>query len=118
MTTPAELWLFSYGTLREPHVQLATFGRRLESVDDALVGYALSMLKITDPAVVAISGSAEHPILRATGNPGDSIAGLALRVSEADLEKADRYEVADYRRVPATLRSGRRAFVYVAAQSG
>ena len=115
MTTADGLWLFSYGTLREPHVQLATFGRRLESVDDALVGYALSMLRITDPGVIAISGSSEHPILRATGTPGDEVAGLALKVSEADLEKADRYEVADYRRVPTTLRSGRRAFVYVAA---
>ena len=31
--------LFSYGTLQQEDVQLATFGRRLTGVSDALVGY-------------------------------------------------------------------------------
>src|SRR5689334_5312839 len=37
---PAEL-LFAYGTLQQEAVQLATFGRRLEGVEDALPGYRL-----------------------------------------------------------------------------
>ena len=115
MPTDPYLWLFSYGTLRQPEVQIATFGRRLESFDDALVGYALSTLTITDARVIALSGSSQHPILTYTGDPSEQVLGAALNVTETDLLHADQYEVAAYRRVPTILRSGRHAFVYVAA---
>ena len=36
--------LFSYGTLQLPSVQLATFGRRLDGVCDALCGLSLDLL--------------------------------------------------------------------------
>lgn len=109
-------WLFSYGTLRQREVQLATFGRELEGEPDALCGFVLSTVVIADPDVVATSGSSEHPILRRSADAGDEIAGVAFAVSEGDLIRADAYETADYRRIEMVLKSGRRAFVYVAPE--
>ena len=50
--------LFSYGTLQQESVQHATFHRKLEGKPDTLLGYALSMVKITDPHVLATSARA------------------------------------------------------------
>ena len=41
--------LFSYGTLRQPEVQRATFGREIDGRSDAIVGYDLDYVTITDP---------------------------------------------------------------------
>ncbi len=109
-------WLFSYGTLRQPDVQRATFDRELQSEPDILCGYSLSMLDIIDPAVIATSGSDTHPIVRWTGDESDEVEGVALGVTADELAAADGYEVSDYRRVAVMLKSGRHAFVYVSAQ--
>jgi gamma-glutamylcyclotransferase (GGCT)/AIG2-like uncharacterized protein YtfP len=107
-----EVWLFSYGTLRQRDVQLATFGRALEGEPDVLEGYVLGKVLIRDEGVVATSGLAEHLILR----PGEgAIEGVAFAITAAELEAADTYETDDYARIEVTLTSGRRAFVYVAA---
>lgn len=45
--------LFSYGTLRQSDVQLATFGRLLDGTPDTLVGYRLGKIEITDLDVIA-----------------------------------------------------------------
>ena len=58
--TTADVWLFSYGTLQQEDVQLATFGRRLEGRVDALPGYATSLLEIRDAEVVKTSGKTHH----------------------------------------------------------
>ena len=60
-------FLFSYGTLQQEDVQLATFGRRLAGAADALVGYRQSMVEIDDPEVVRTSGKTHHPIVAFTG---------------------------------------------------
>ena len=111
-TTPTEL-LFSYGTLQLDSVQLATFGRRLAGTADALPGFEQSMVKIEDPAVVATSGKAHHPIVKFTGRDSDVVQGTAFKVTAEELRNADKYEVAAYKRIAATLRSGVRAWVYV-----
>jgi hypothetical protein len=115
MTEPADELLFSYGTLQLEPVQLATFGRRLEGAADALVGFRLGEVVIGDPAVVATSGAAVHPIVRATGDAGDRVAGVVFRVTRAELAHADAYETAAYARLRVTLASGRAAWVYAAA---
>ena len=48
--------LFSYGTLQQEDVQLASFGRRLSGRADALVGWRQEMVEITDPDVLTKSG--------------------------------------------------------------
>ena len=112
---PATIRLFSYGTLRQRDVQLATFGRELVGRADVLVGFSLSMLKITDPAVVALSGKAEHPVLRRTDDPKDTVEGVIFEITEAELAAADAYEVDDYARVSAVSAGGLVTFVYVLA---
>jgi gamma-glutamylcyclotransferase (GGCT)/AIG2-like uncharacterized protein YtfP len=105
--------LFSYGTLQQREVQLASFGRVLDGEADALPGYRLEVLEITDPSVVELSGKTHHPILRPSENPDDEVAGTVFKVTEAELAAADAYEVADYVRVNLRLQSGAEAWVYV-----
>ncbi len=94
-------------------VQLETFGRLLQGQPDGLVGYRLSSVEITDPKVLAASGEAIHPMLVWTGDLNDQVEGMVFQVSQAELQQADAYEVSDYRRVEAVLRSGDQAWVYV-----
>lgn len=105
--------LFSYGTLQHADVQLDTFGRLVEAEDDVLPGYTVDYAEIEDHRVVDISGQTVHPIVRPTGSARDKVVGKALRVSEAELEAADEYEVSLYRRASVVLASGRTAWVYV-----
>jgi gamma-glutamylcyclotransferase (GGCT)/AIG2-like uncharacterized protein YtfP len=107
--------LFSYGTLRQENVQLASFGRLLTGSPDALPGYASTMIEITDADVLAKSGMKFHPMVVETGNPGDEVPGTLFFITEAELAAADAYEVSDYKRIEVSLRSGRRAWVYVRA---
>jgi gamma-glutamylcyclotransferase (GGCT)/AIG2-like uncharacterized protein YtfP len=107
--------LFSYGTLRQRDVQLTTFGRVLEGHDDAIVGYRLEYVTITDPHVIAASGSDRHPILRASNQPHAEVNGTVFAISDVELAAADEYEVDDYARVRVPLRSGAEAWVYVFA---
>jgi gamma-glutamylcyclotransferase (GGCT)/AIG2-like uncharacterized protein YtfP len=110
------LWLFAYGTLQQKNVQHALFGRTLDGRKDVLPGYALSPLLITDPEVIATSGTAHHTIVRETGNPHDQIPGTVFRITQAELAAADAYEVADCKRIAVRLASGIKAFVYVDAR--
>lgn len=114
MTTAHETTaLFSYGTLQQPDVQLANYGRLLTGTPDALLGYRLARLEITDPHVVAVSGKAVHTIACASGNPEDRIEGMVFDLSAQELAATDAYEVDSYARVEAVLESGRKAWVYV-----
>lgn len=109
--------LFSYGTLQQRDVQLATFGRVLHGNADQLVGFHESMVKIEDPQVVKTSGKSHHPIVKQTGKEEDRVAGTVFEVTDDELAHADKYEVADYKRVSASLSSGRMAWVYVDARA-
>jgi gamma-glutamylcyclotransferase (GGCT)/AIG2-like uncharacterized protein YtfP len=107
--------LFSYGTLRQREVQLATCGRELDGEPDALAGYRLTEVLIDDPDVVTISGKATHAIACATRDPVDGITGMVFELTPAELAATDAYETSAYSRIEVTLESGRRAFAYVAA---
>jgi gamma-glutamylcyclotransferase (GGCT)/AIG2-like uncharacterized protein YtfP len=108
--------LFSYGTLRQRDVQLSTFGRELDGRPDAIVGYELDYVTITDPHVIATSGSDRHPILKPVDRVDAAVEGTVFAISEADLAAADEYEVDDYARIAVPLRSGDQAWVYVFAR--
>lgn len=109
--------LFSYGTLRQRDVQLITFGRELDGSEDAIVGYRLDWITITDPHVIAASGSDRHPILK-PGTEDDAVDGSVFEITDDELVAADEYEVDDYQRVQVPLRSGKQAWVYVPATTG
>ncbi|WP_375383698.1 gamma-glutamylcyclotransferase family protein [uncultured Microbacterium sp.] len=115
MATLADQLVFSYGTLQDPAVQLDTFGHLVPCDDDVLPGYTVDYVGVGDPRVVEVSGLAAHPIVRETGDPRDKVTGRVLRLTEDELEAADEYEVAHYRRVTVVLASGTHAFAYVTA---
>jgi hypothetical protein len=106
-------YLFSYGTLQLEQVQIATFGRILKGEKDALIGYNLAMVEITDPEVLRKSGEKFHPIIDYTGNSTDKVEGVLFEVTEEELLNADKYEVADYKRIETAFQSGRKGFIYV-----
>ncbi len=111
----ATVLLFSYGTLQDKAVQLASFGRELTGSSDALPGYATSLLAIRDQAVVEKSGKTHHAIAERSGNPSAEVPGMVFKITPEELIAADRYEVSDYTRVEVTLKSGLRAWAYVRA---
>jgi hypothetical protein len=115
VTEDRNVLLFSYGTLQLAGVQMAQFGRLLDGSDDALPGYTQTLVEITDPEVIRKSGERFHPIVMATGNAADKIAGRVFAITEAELAAADAYEVDDYKRVLVRLTSGHEAWVYVKA---
>lgn len=111
------VWLFSYGTLRDPEVQLATFGRHFHGRPDQLAGYRVVMIRIDDEEFVATSGASMHRTLRFTGNEPDVVDGMALALTPEELQQADGYEPAGYDRVSVVLVSGAVAWVYLNRQS-
>lgn len=109
--------LFSYGTLQQDNVQLATFGRLLQGHADELRGAELSMLRIEDAQVVATSGKTHHPVVRFNGLAASRVRGTVFEITDAELARADRYEVAAYKRVAVLLASGRQAWMYADANT-
>jgi AIG2-like family. len=107
-------WVFSYGTLRLPAVQQANYRRLLDGVADELPGFRLEYLAITNPEVIAVSGIAEHPVARHTGDPEDRVPGTRYSLSPEELVATDVYEAADYHRLLVELASGISAWLYVA----
>jgi len=105
--------IFSYGTLRDPGVQQALYGRLVPEEGDALVGFVRALIPISNDEVIRVSGATHHPVLYASGDPNDRIEGATLLLSDEELRVTDDYEGADYRRIAVTLASGRSAFVYV-----
>ena len=95
--------LFVYGTLMEPGVQVAVFGRAVEGSPDALADYRKSRIRL---------GGRVYPIVKPAA--GSTVEGLVITVSPTELAKIDHYEGEDYRRQKVTLVSGRRVWVYQA----
>ena len=106
--------LFSYGSLQQEEVQLATFGRKLAGEKDLITGYEPSLLKITDPELAAKLGKSHHDNISATGDDWSNVQGTVFEVTEAELALADTFEAQfEYRRVNVTLASGNDAWVYL-----
>src|SRR3954471_2597873 len=106
--------LFSYGTLQEDRVQLATFGRLLTGTRDALPGFEPSLVPIGDPSMATASGRTHHAnVTRAAAND-QHVNGTVFQITDAELAAADAYErAASYARELVTLASGQRAWVYL-----
>jgi gamma-glutamylcyclotransferase (GGCT)/AIG2-like uncharacterized protein YtfP len=108
--------LFTYGTLQSEVVQLSIFERKLNGTEDAIVGYRLALIKIDDEDFIAASGTADHRNLAFTGNPSDFVVGTVFEVTHAELEQADVYEPAGYKRVLVQSREGLNVWVYLQAK--
>lgn len=106
--------LFSYGTLNIPNVQLATFGRVLDGEEDAVSGYELHDIFISDIDVVSKSGKNYHQILVNSPDKDAIVKGKTYMVSPQELRTADDYEADKYGRREVKLQSGKTAWVYMA----
>lgn len=118
MADSGENLVFSYGTLLEPDVQRAVFGRALDGEEDVLVGYTIDYIDVPDPRVFELSGKSVHPIIRPTGNALDKVVGKVLRLTDEELDAGDDYEQSMYRRAAVALASGRTAWVYISTPEG
>jgi gamma-glutamylcyclotransferase (GGCT)/AIG2-like uncharacterized protein YtfP len=106
--------LFSYGTLQQDDVQVATFGRLLRGTADALAEYEPALVAIAEAQLAASAGRTHHANVRFNGKPDSQVRGTVYEVTEAELAAADEFErPAEYVRVTVTLLSGTGAFVYV-----
>lgn len=113
----AEVLLFAYGTLQDPAVQTAVFGRDLgPGAPDRLSGFRLSHIPVDDTQVTAETGLTHYPILIPTPAAAPPVPGRLYPVTPADLTAADAYEGEAYRRVRVTTEAGVGAWVYVAAE--
>ncbi len=109
--------LFAYGTLQDPAVQTAVFGRDLApGAPDRLSGFRLSHIPADDPQVTAGTGLTHYPILIPTPDAAPPVPGRLYPLTPADLTAADAYEGEAYRRVRVTTEAGVGAWVYVAAE--
>lgn len=97
-------YLFSYGTLREPNVQIELFGRELTAFDDVMTGYRAVPISLWNET---------HHL--AVEDESGRIPGVVLALSEAELAVCDSYEPNEYRRVRAEMLSAKQAWAYVAA---
>ena len=105
--------LFSYGTLQDEAVQVATFGRKLKGVPDNLNGYRRTKIPVKDQQ---FDGDQYYFNAEPTGHNSDTISGIRFEVTEQELEQADEYEAsASYKRILVNLSSGSTAWVYVSA---
>jgi hypothetical protein len=110
--------LFSYGSLQQDDVQLATFGRLLDGRPDALPGFGPALVPIDDPAVIAALGRTHHANVVRNGRDDSRVAGTVFEVTDEELVRVDAYEAAySYTRITARLASGRDAWVYVDART-
>jgi hypothetical protein len=91
-------------------MEFAEFGYK-----DSLLLYRVDQVRITDQRVILESGKEYHPILHYTGKSCDEVSGTVFELSSKDITRADNYEVNDYQKVRATLKSGRICWIYAAA---
>jgi gamma-glutamylcyclotransferase (GGCT)/AIG2-like uncharacterized protein YtfP len=109
--------LFAYGTLQDPAVQTAVFGRDLgPGAPDRLSGFRLSHIPVDDLQVTAETGLTHYPILIPTPDAAPPVPGRLYPLTPADLTAADAYEGEAYRRVRVTTEAGAEAWVYVATE--
>lgn len=99
-------FLFTYGTLQDPRVQLQLFQRKLHGHEDLLMGHCESPIKI----------QGKYPVIYPSPDPKNSIRGVVYELLPHELSKADSYEGPDYIRTMVSLSSGKMAWVYTGRQ--
>ncbi len=106
--------LFSYATLISKDVQLKLLGRRLNGSKDALEGYKISTVEISDGAFLANGEDKLQKTVEPTGICGDFVEGTVFEVSEEELRIIDAYEPENFHRMNVKLFSGKNAWLFIA----
>ena len=105
--------IFSYGTLQQENVQLEICGRILNGEKDILKYFCIKDIEIKDELAVKASDKKIHPIIFFTDQENHEVDGTVFEVTKSELLRIDSYEVDDYKRVPVTLISGKKSWVYI-----
>ena len=106
--------LFSYGTLQKEKVQLDLFGRVLSGAKDTLVSYRIETIEIKDETFLAKGEDRYQRTLVQSNNSSDTVEGTVFAISIEELLHADKYEPDNYKRIKVNLRSGKKAWIYIA----
>ncbi len=106
------VYLFAYGHLQSPEVQVSSFGRALQGAKDSMTGFRKHMIEITDPDLLAGGGKRFCPNLLPSDDPSDEVDGMRYAITDEELVAVDIYEACGYRREERTLKSGHAAWVY------
>ena len=109
-------YLFSYGTLQKERVQLELFGRLLTGTPDSLQGYRTSQLEITDQRFLS-RGEQKHQLTAVRSDEKDSIKGTVFEISADELARSDEYEPEGYERIEVRVESGKKAWLYLLAET-
>lgn len=96
-------YLFSYGTLQYPEVQMDALRRVLVGVKDELNGYQISSLMIDGAIFPTLIPSDEF----------EAVEGTLYEVSADEFMVLDEFETKAYKRIRVTLKSGIEVWVYV-----
>ena len=81
---------------------------------DELPEFEPSLVQIEDVRIVAASGVTHYANVIFNGRSDSRVAGSVFEISDAELVAADGYErIANYKRIAATLASGKHAWLYV-----
>ena len=105
--------LFSYGTLQKSETQLELFGRHLRGWTDVLEGFTTAEIEIDDEEFLAKGEGSKQ--LTAVAYSGGVINGMVFEITPEEIAMIDEYEPHNYERIVVTLRSGKRAWLYLAA---
>lgn len=97
-------YLFSYGTLQDSDIQKELFHRQLLGCPDLLLGFELSHTK----------AYGKYPNISKATNLSSNVTGMVYEILPSELERVDAYEGEAYTRVLVKLRSGKKAWVYLA----
>lgn len=97
-------YLFAYGTLSSPTIQMEVLGRTTELFPDSLNGYRKSEIIIEDKHYPLIVPDSTH-----------QVEGFLFEVTKDELKLIDAYETDAYKRQKVNLKSGKSAWVYVKA---
>lgn len=106
-------YVFSYGTLQQAPVQIATYGRALDGQADTLPGYMTTRVPIANATTRARTGLTHHTNVVPSEHPDSVVPGTVFELTDAELSATDGYERDDdYARTAVTLSSGKTAWVY------
>jgi len=105
--------VFSYGSLQQEAVQLATFGRLLHGSRDELPAFESSRVPIEDEERAARLNNTHYANVTFNGRIDSRVSGMAFELTDTELSAADEYERRDgYGRELVMLASGTPAWVY------
>jgi gamma-glutamylcyclotransferase (GGCT)/AIG2-like uncharacterized protein YtfP len=106
-------YLFVYGTLQGPELQLQLLERVPSTHPDSLSKYQIEKTRITDLKFIAKGENEWQNRLVFSDNEVDIIEGMVISLETEELKKIDNYEPENYRREKIKLASGILAWVYL-----